>query len=405
MSAIAVIGTLDTKGAEFHFLKEQIEKNGYKAVVIDCGVLGQPTFQPEITREEVARMGGSSLQELIESNQVGSSLDVMARGASLLVRRLYDCGEIAGAISLGGGQGTFLGMTAMSLLPIGVPKVMVSTLAMVVKELFAGGKDTMIVDPIVDVSGLNAMLKASLVRAAGAVCGMVQQGAVSLKERRPVIGATMYGVTTKCVDMIREYLDEAGYELWVFHSTGIGGANMEQLAEAGHLDGVIDLTTAEVSQTILGGTCATVPTRLETAGKKGLPQVVSVGGVDVVNFLGEESVPERYRNQGRKFHMHNPTTTLMRSNAEEAVEIARTMARKLNAAAGPVKVILPLKGISEYDKEGGVWYDPDADEALFRTLKQELDGRIEVVEVDQHINDRAFARRAAQLMIGMIERE
>lgn len=318
------------------------------------------------------------------------------------MHNLYAQGKIDGVISVGGGQGTFLGMKAMSSLPIGVPKLMVSTLALVVKEMFAAGHDTMIVDPIVDVSGLNAMLRMALSRAAWAICGMVNAPSSGFAETSPVIGITMYGVTTKCVDMMREYLDSAGYATWVFHSTGIGGPNMEALIESGYIDGVIDLTPAEVSQTLLGGTCASIPTRMEAAGKRGIPQVISLGGVDVVNFLGKDSIPEQYRDKGRKFHMHNPSTTLMRSNGVEAVEIAKTIAAKLNASTGPVKVVLPLKGISEYDKEGGVWFDPESDHILFHTLKECLRPDIEVIELENHINDWAFATEVAGLMIDML---
>lgn len=403
MKTIAVVGTLDTKGREFEYLKEEIISRGCAAKVIDCGMVGEPYFEADVTRHEVAAAAGSSIHELVTEKELGEAMEVMARGSAAILKRYYEENAVQGAISMGGGQGTFLGMRAMSALPIGVPKVMLSTLALVVKELFTGGRDTVIMDPGVDVCGLNRVLCSAMSKAAAAVCAMTCTEIPAQDEKRPVIAVSMYGVTTKCVDMLRQLLENAGYEVWAFHATGAGGRNMEELINLGLVDGVVDLTLAEVSQTLLGGTAATIETRLEAAGNMGIPQIICPGGVDVVNFLGPESIPERYRNSDRVFHMHNPTTTLMRSSEQEAVSIGKIIAGKLSRAKGPVRVLLPVQGISAYDKAGGVWHDPAADAALFESIEANADSGISIERLNLHINDREFAGALSEAVIDVMK--
>ncbi len=402
MNSIAIIGTFDTKGREFQYLKGKISEYGCKSYMIDCGVMGSADFEVDFANSEVAKAAGSTLQELIEMNDVSYALEKMALGAKNIVERLYREGKIQGAVSMGGGQGTYLGMIAMSVLPIGVPKLMISTLARAVKELFFCGADTVVIDPIVDVSGLNSVLEYSIDCGASIICSLVEESHMISKSKRPVLAVTMFGTTTKCVDKVRENIEKAGYEVWVFHSNGVGGMNMEKLIRCGLIQGVLDLTTAEISQTYLGGTAATISSRLEAAGELGIPQVVSVGGVDLVNFLARDTVPERYQDGTRRFHMHNPTTTIMRSEARDYDAIGQIFAKKLNKAKGPVKMIFPMYGFSEYDKKDGVWYDPAADMELLKALKKYLNSDISVIESPYHINDAEFAKEAAQMMLNML---
>lgn len=401
MKNIAIIGTLDTKGQELQYLRQSIVRQGYQCTMIDCGVRqGAVPVEAEFSHEAVAEAAGTSISELLAKNDVANALDAMGRGAARIVSQLYHRGEIDGVISIGGGQGTYLGMTAMSALPFGFPKVMVSTLARAVKELFTDAGDTVVLDPIVDIAGLNRMLCRSLDSAARIITALTKAVARTEPIEHPVIAITMFGVTTRCVDMVRGRLERAGYEVWVFHSNGIGGMNMEKLIRCGYIQGVVDLTTSEVSQTVLGGTAATIATRMEAAGDMGIPQVVSVGGMDHVNFLAPETVPERYRNDPqRRFHMHNPSTTIMRSAACDYEEIGRIFAEKLNRAMGSVQVVLPARGISEYDRDGGVWFDPLADRVLFQAIETHLNRNIPVTELDCHINDPLFAETVSEKML------
>lgn len=400
MRTVAVIGTLDTKGAELRYLKQRLAAHGCQSCVIDCGIVGPAPFDADYDNETVAAAGGSSISRLVALNDASKALEVMARGASAIVKQLQRDGRINGAIAVGGGQGTYLGMTAMSVLPFGFPKVMVSTLARAVKELFADAGDTVVLDPIVDIAGMNRILCRSMDQAAAIVASLTKSEQPSDQVERPVIAVSMFGVTNKCVDMVRTFLEQAGYEVWVFHSNGVGGANMEKLIRAGCIQGVADITTSEVGQTILGGTAACIPTRMEAAGAMGIPQVVSVGGIDHVNFLGMDSIPERYLHGiGRHFHMHNPSTTIMRSDARDYSRIGQIFAQKLNKAKGSVQVILPLRGMSEYDREGGVWYDPKADRVLYDAIEAALDPNIPVVELDCHINDDLFAQTVSEKML------
>lgn len=393
---IAIIGTLDTKGPEHRYLKEQIESWGVSTIVINTGPLGKPSFTPDISAEQVAGAGGEILTDLINKGERAKSIEVMSRGAVAIVKDLYDRGKIHGVISLGGGQGTVIGSAAMQALPVGVPKLMVSTIASVDPQPFVDIKDVTMMNPVVDIAGLNCILKLIIRNAAAAVAGMVkvQKEAESGKPR---IGMTMYGITTPCVTRVKDILEAAGFEVLVFAATGVGDRAMEDLVQKGYIQGVVDITTTNVGQELIGGINHAGPKRLEEAGAKGIPQVISLGALDVVNFLRPETVPAKF--QGRKFHMHNPTVTLMRTSVEENIQAGKVMAAKLNQAKGPVTVVIPLKGLSAYDIIGQPFYDTQADAALFKSLKEHLNDKIKLLVMDNHINDPQFAEKIASLMI------
>jgi uncharacterized protein (UPF0261 family) len=392
---VAIVGTLDTKGLEHRYLKEQIESWGVSTLVINTGPLGKPAFTPDVSAEQVAEAGGQALSELKNHGERAKSIEVMSRGAAAIVKDLYARGQIHGVISLGGGQGTMIGAAAMQVLPLGVPKVMVSTIAAVDPQPFVDIKDVTMMNPVVDISGLNSILKLIIRNSAAAVAGMVkvEKEAESGKIR---IGATMYGITTPCVTRVMDILEAAGFELLVFAATGTGDRAMEDLIMNGYIQGVVDITTTNVGQELVGGINHAGPERLEAAGEKGIPQIISLGALDVVNFLRPETVPPQYK--GRRFHMHNPTVTLMRTSIEENIQTGRVMAAKLNMAKGPVTIVIPLKGLSSYDAPGKPFYDPQANAALFKSLKENLHKNIKLVEMDNHINDSTFAEKLASLM-------
>jgi uncharacterized protein (UPF0261 family) len=393
---VAIIGTLDTKGAEHLYLKEQIESWGVDTLVIDAGPLGKPAFNPDISAEQVARAGGEELVDLQRNNERARSIEVMSRGAAAIIKDLYAQHRVHGVISLGGGQGTLIGATAMQALPIGVPKVMVSTIAAVNPQPFVDIKDVTMMNPVVDIAGLNSLLKSILRNAAAAIAGMVkvEKEAESGKIR---IGATMYGITTPCVTRVKELLEAAGFEVPVFAATGVGDRAMEDLIQNGYLQGVVDITTTNVGQELVGGINHAGPKRLEAAGERGIPQVISLGALDVVNFFHPESVPPQFK--GRRFHLHNPAVTLMRTSIEENIRVGQVMASKLNRAKGPITVAVPLRGLSAYDAIEAPLYDPEANAALFKSLRDNLKAPVKLVEVDCHINDLPFADKLAALML------
>lgn len=397
---IAVVGTLDTKGREFEFLKDQIVARGHKPLVIDVGVLGPPKFQPDITRDEVARAGGSEIADLVSNNDRGQAVTVMAKGAGVMVKELYEKGSIDGIISLGGSAGTTIGTAAMRLLPAGFPKVMVSTLASGNTRPYVGTKDVTMMYSIVDIAGINRVSRRVLANAAGAVCGMVEME-IPPAEDRPLVGATMFGVTTPCVTRVSKILEENGYEVLVFHATGTGGQAMEGLIEDGFIAGVADITTTEWVDEVCGGVLSAGPTRLEAAARKGIPQVVVPGALDMCNFGPMDTVPERYRH--RNLYVHNPTVTLMRTVPQEASKIGEIIGGKVSASTGPVVVMLPLRGVSAIDAPGKPFYDPDSNSALFDALRRSVKPPAELVELDLHINDPEFADQVASTLLRLLK--
>src|SRR5437867_5184189 len=361
MATIAILGTMDTKGEEHAFVASQIKQRGHQVLVIDVGALEPPKLAPDITREEVARAAGVDLAALVARRDRGEAVGAMSRGAPIVLARLVAEKKIDGVISLGGGGGTAIATAAMRALPIGFPKVMVSTLASGNTAQYVGVKDIVMFPSIVDVAGLNRISRQILTRAAGAICGMVEVGQAPRLSRagespalpgddKPVIVASMFGNTTQCVQHAQTILEQAGYEVLVFHATGTGGRTMESLIESGMVDGVLDITTTEWADELVGGVLGAGPTRLEAAARLGIPAIVTPGCLDMVNFGPPETVPSKFK--GRNFYQHNPQVTLMRTTPEECAELGKIIAQKLNDSKGPVSFLIPWKAISVISAPG-----------------------------------------------------
>jgi uncharacterized protein (UPF0261 family) len=408
MATIAILGTMDTKGVEHAFLAERIKERGHGVVVIDVGTLGEPQLKPNITRQEVAAAGDADLAALIAKQDRGESVTAMAKAAPIVLARLVAEKKIDGVISLGGGGGTAIATAAMRALPIGFPKVMVSTLASGNTAQYVGVKDIVMFPAIVDVSGLNRISRQILTRAAGAICGMVEFGVPPSggpdtlrrghqSDDKPVVVASMFGNTTACVQHAQRILEAAGYEVLVFHATGTGGRTMESLIESGMVAGVLDITTTEWADELVGGILGAGPTRLVAAAKHGVPAIVTPGCLDMVNFGPPETVPQKFA--GRNFYQHNPQVTLMRTTPEECAQLGRILAEKLNLSTAPVTVLIPWKAISVISAPGQKFHDPVADKALFTSLKANLRKDIPVIEMDCVINDPAFAEACANTLL------
>lgn len=393
---IALLGALDTKGAEYRFVKHCLEQRGHRALVIDVGVLGPPALQPDITREEIARAAGADFAGLLAKKDRGEAVAVMSRGAAALLPKLYAEHRFDGVLALGGSGGTSVACSAMRALPLGAPKLMVSTVASGDVSAYVGVKDIVMMPSIVDVAGLNRISREVFARAAGAICGMVETE-VPRGADRPLIVASMFGNTTPAVERAKAVLEREGYEVLVFHATGTGGRTMESLIESGLIAAVLDLTTTEWADEVVGGVFTAGPTRLEAAAKHGVPAIIVPGCLDMVNFWAPPTVPAKFKD--RKFYPHNPNVTLMRTNVEESRQLGRILAEKLNQSTGPVSVLLPRNGLSMIDSPGGSFWWPEADQALFDTLKAALRPDIPVIEMGCNINDPAFAERCAECLL------
>ena len=394
-----LIGTLDTKGVEFAYVRSLIEARGHHVLVLDVGVQ-EPVFTPDINASDVAAAGGASIEELRRRGDRGVAVDAMIAGVRVLVPQLYAEGRFDGVLSLGGGGGTTIATAAMRELPVGVPKLMVSTVASSDTRPYVGVKDITMMYSVVDIAGLNPLSRRILANAAGAVCGMIEQEAPEA-ENHPLIAATMFGVTTPCVNQLRERLEEVGYDVLVFHATGTGGQAMEGLIDAGFITAVADITTTEWCDEVVGGVLSAGPDRLSAAAHAGLPQVVSCGALDMVNFQALETVPERFLH--RNLYKHNPNVTLMRTTSEECAEIGRRIAGKLNQAKGPTVLLVPLRGLSMMDGEGQPFFDPEANAALFQALRDHIRSPVKLMELDLHINDPAFADAAAACLLALLQ--
>src|SRR3954452_2088041 len=388
MATVVLLGTLDTKGGEYAFLRNRLREHGVDVVLVDAGV-NEPRIEADVSREEVARAGGAEVAHLADAGDRGAAVTAMAAGAEAVVLRLHAEGRLDGILALGGSGGSSIATRAMRALPVGVPKLMVSTVASGDTRPYVGAVDVTMMYSVVDISGVNRVSARIMANAAGAIAGMAGAAVPALDEK-PLVGATMFGVTTPCVTHARERLEELGYEVLVFHATGTGGQSFEALATGGYLVGALDATTTELADELVGGVLSAGPDRLRGVGRAAIPQVVSLGALDMVNFGPRDTVPERF--EERNLYVHNPTVTLMRTTPEEMAELGRRIARKLNAAAGPTVLFVPLKGVSAIDVEGQPLHDAEADEALFAALREGIDpGAVEVHEVDADVNDPAFA--------------
>ena len=404
LPGIALVGTLDTKGAEIAYVRDRLLELGTRPVVIDSGILGEPGCSADVTREEVAKAGGHELDDVRGAGSRGAAVELMLEGVRATCQRLYADGRIRGVLCLGGAEGALLGAAAMHALPVGVPKLIVSPSASGRRSFapFVGEADVTVMHSVIDILGLNEIARAIFDNAAAAIAGMVRDAGrpvTDLGER--CVGITMLGQTTPGVMRVRELLLGAGREPVIFHANGVGGPAMEHLIEAGALGGVIDYTLSELANSLLDGIHATGPDRLRVAGRRGLPQVVVPGCVDFFNQGPRDELPERYRT--RKTYFHNPVATLVRLSSEEEIELGRMVAERLNEAKGPVRVVVPTAGFSLADAEGGDLWDPEADRAFIDSLRDALRADIPFEEVDAHIDDADFAELVADRFLTLLE--
>lgn len=399
MPTIAVLGTLDSKAAEHGYVADLIRKRGFDTLLIDVGTGGPPGIKPDVSREEVATAGDVDLTALLERQDRGECVSAMSEAAPKILSQLARAGRIHGVISLGGGGGTAIASAAMRALPLGFPKVIVSTLASGNTAHYVGTKDIAMIPAVLDVNGLNRISKTIFAKAAGAICGMVQTEADS-NDDKPIIVASMFGNTTKCVNAAKEILEAAGYEVLVFAATGSGGKAMESLVESGMVSGILDLTTTEWADQVVGGVLNAGPERLDAMSHAKIPAVIAPGCVDMVNFGSRESVPSQFEN--RNFYLHNPQVTLMRTTPDECATIGRVIAEKANANPAPVAILNPLKAVSEINGEGKPFHDAAADDALFNAIRETA--QVETIDYDLEINEPAFAQAAAEKLLELINK-
>src|SRR5579859_4237997 len=395
MPTVVLLGTLDTKGREYAFLRDRLLEQGVDVLVVDAGVNDPVGLEPDVPNTELA----PDVAALAAAGDRGAAVTAMGEGAARVVKRLHAEGRLDGILALGGSGGSSIAAAAMRELPVGVPKLIVSTVGSGDTRPYVGASDVSMTYSVVDIAGVNSVSARIMANAAGAIAGMARATVPEL-EAKPLIGASMFGVTTPCVTRVRERLEELGYEVLVFHATGTGGQSMEALARGGFLAGILDVTTTELADDLVGGVLSAGPGRLEAAGALGLPQVVSLGALDMVNFGPRETVPERF--EGRNLYVHNPTITLMRTTPDECRELGRRIGRKLSGAKGPTAFFVPLKGVSMIAVEGQPFHDPEADEALLEGLRETLADGVEVHELDLDVNDEAFALAMADRLDEMI---
>jgi uncharacterized protein (UPF0261 family) len=399
---VFVIATLDTKGAEADYVRNLLAGYGVGVGLVDAGCLAPPTVQANIDRQEFFAAAGEDAAKLAAAGDRGAAVSAAARAAAAYFERAHAEGQVAGVMALGGSAGTTIGTAAMRALPIGIPKVMVSTLASGEVRHYVGDKDILMLNAVVDIAGLNRVTREVLGEAARAMAGMVlfDKPADEIADR-PLVAATMFGVTTPCVEEAKRILEAAGYEVLVFHATGSGGKAMESLVRDGLIAGVLDVTTTELADELVGGVLSAGADRLTAASRAGVPQVVSVGATDMVNFHAPETVPDGFA--GRVFYKHNPSVTLMRTTPEECAWIGADIARKLSHARSPVTVFLPARGVSAIDRQGQPFDDPVARRALFEALRKS-GPKLDVRELDLHVNDPAFAAALAERLLEMMRK-
>ncbi len=400
MATIAVLGTLDSKGEEHAFVADRIRARGHRPLLIDVGTGDSPSITPDYTRVQVAAAAGLDLAELLARKDRGECVVAMSEAAPIFLAKLVADGVIDGVISLGGGGGTAIATAAMRALPLGFPKLMVSTLAAGNTAPYLGTKDIVMMPSITDVAGLNRLSRRIFSRAAGAICGMVE-AEIDSDGSRPLVVASMFGNTTACVTEAKQILEEAGYEVLVFAATGAGGRSMEALIESGLVAGALDLTTTEWADELVGGALNAGPDRLDAVAKAKIPAVIAPGCLDMVNFGERTSVPAKFA--GRNFYIHNPQVTLMRTTPDECAELGHIIANKVNRYEAPAAILIPKKAISVISAAGQPFHDPAADEALFTAIRDHA--KVPVEEFDEEINSPVFARACAEKLLEMMSRQ
>ena len=402
---ILCIGTLDSKGPELLYVKQLIERNaGYRALVMDTGSLGEPIFDADISAAEVAEAAGRTIEEVRALEEAGPASAIMTAGAVKVAEEFFRMGAFQGVLSIGGGMGSGVASAVMKQLPPGVPKFMLSSQKIVQAGIrnYVGTKDIVVMPSMADIAGLNRLTKDALNKAVGAIIGMMESTEGEEDSQKPLVFMTMTGLSTGCGLEVKAYLEDKGFEVAVFHTIGVGGRTFEELVKSYPVKGVIELGLNEIGNELFGGLASAGPERLEGAGQRGIPQVITPGCIDIINFLAPETLPEKYKD--RILCYHNPMATLPRMNAGELKRIAEAIAAKLNNATGPVKILIPLQGFSSLDRKGNIFYDPDADRAFIDSLRQSLGAAIKVREIDAHINDREFASAVVEEFLGILEK-
>jgi uncharacterized protein (UPF0261 family) len=396
------MGRLDSKGKEYAYVKDQMLRGGFDVIVVDAGTRGAPQFEPDISREEVARAAGVKIQDVVDPTDENKEIQVMMEGASKIAQGLRDSGRLDGIMCLGGSRGTAIGTAAMRALPFGIPKVMVSTIASGDMRPYIGTKDITLVHSVTDIVGLNRMTRRLLACAAGAVMGAVAADPGLEVSDKPLIAMSSMGGINRAVFSAQKTLEDKGFEVVAFHTVGTGGQALEEAVEQGSIDGVLDLVTHEVMDHLYGGYCDAGPARLEAAGKKGIPQVIAPGCLDFIAFSPPEKMSEELRK--RKVYRHTPEVAIVRANKDEMASVGKTIAEKLNRALGPTGVVVPNQGFSPANRRGKALYDPEADRAFVEGLRQNLKPSIRIVEVDAHINDELFAKQAVDLLCELMQK-
>jgi len=391
---VAIAGTLDTKGEEVHLLRSLILKRGHGVIIADTGILGNPYLQADITRDEIAVAGGSNIGTLGKKGDEAFAQQIMAAGLKKIIHPLVESGRIQGFLAIGGGQGSTIVAPALKSLPLGFPKLLISTkVTQAGLRPYIGPKDVMIMPPVADLAGINRLTRQILTNAAGAMSGMVEID-VPEGRNRPLVVMSMNGTVTDCGLAVKGMLEAKGYAVLVFHTIGTGGEALEEYVKSEKVIGVIELAVNEITNESMGGLASAGPDRLTAAGIRGIPQVVVPGSADFINFLGPETVPTRYRR--RNIYSHNPQATLIRTNLRDNISLGRLIADKLNLSKGPVAVLWPRKGLSTLDHRGKPFWNPEADMALLKTLRRQLSDRIPLMESDQYVNDPDFAQAVFQ---------
>ncbi|MDN5212911.1 Tm-1-like ATP-binding domain-containing protein [Fulvivirgaceae bacterium BMA12] len=398
---VVMLGCFDTKGEDFSYLRSCLLRQSVKVISINTGVLGTTSnFQADFEAAEVAEAAGAELLELRAKGDRGQAIQKMGEGAARIIKNLFSQGKVDGVISMGGGGGTYIALSAMQVIPFGIPKLCLSTLATKDLSHHIGSKDITLIPSVVDVAGLNSISMTLINQASGAICGMINSDIKDQFKTSGSIAMSIFGNTTACVDKCVDMLRSKTYDVLTFHAVGVGGKTMESLILEGCFDAVLDITTTELADDLCDGICSAGPDRLTAAAQMGIPQVVVPGCLDMVNFGAMDTVPERYRS--RQLYSWAPDVTLMRTNMDENRILGQQFAEKLNRSKGKVVVLLPLKGISKISSEGEVFHNTDTDEALFTSIKKHAGKSIKIVEVDANINDPLFAEQAVHQLLELM---